>query len=180
VIFEDVNVDEGVVLKESDSTVILEDRQGQEIGSEEIGYSVVFYSLGGTPVEAAINIAPGSPIDAPPDPELPGYSFKGWYTDTDYTEQWDFFDPVTSDMILYALWEEDDPGYTLGDVNGSGTVTMTDATLIYQHYRGKTTLTGNNLLAADVNGSGTVTMADATLVYQYYRGKITTFPTNEN
>ena len=62
-----------------------------------------------------------------------------------------------------------------GDVNDSGTVTIADVTMIYQHVRGKAQLTGDALAAADVNNSGTVTIADVTAVYQYVRGKITSF-----
>lgn len=35
------------------------------------------------------------------------YRFCGWYTDKDYTEQWNLYkDEVRSDMTLYAKWEK--------------------------------------------------------------------------
>ena len=33
-----------------------------------------------------------------------GYTFAGWYTDTDYTEAYDFNTPVTGNLTLYAKW----------------------------------------------------------------------------
>ena len=43
---------------------------------------------------------------APPaEPEREGYTFLGWYTDISGGERWDFSQPVTQDMNLYARWE---------------------------------------------------------------------------
>jgi len=67
------------------------------------------------------------------------------------------------------------PDILLGDVNGSNSITITDVTIIYQHVRGKTLLSGDALVAADVDKSGTVSITDVTLVYQYVRGKISSF-----
>ena len=53
---------------------------------------------------------------------------------------------------------------------------MQDVLLIYQYFRGKTTFTDEQKLAADVNQDGKVDMVDVLLVYQYFRGKITEFP----
>ncbi len=54
---------------------------------------------------------------AKPDPEpvKEGYTFDGWYTDSECTKAYDFETPVTEDITLYAKWTEDageDPGYT--------------------------------------------------------------------
>lgn len=36
--------------------------------------------------------------------ERPGYDFEGWYTDPDYTVEYDYNAPVTTDIDLYAKW----------------------------------------------------------------------------
>ena len=64
---------------------------------------------------------------------------------------------------------------TLGDVTGDGTINMQDVLMIYQYFRGKITLSADQLQAADVNRDSIINMQDVLLVYQYFRGKITTF-----
>ena len=59
-------------------------------------------------------------IDKPDDPKTEGYTFTGWYKDSNCTVKWDFAtDKVTSDTILYAGWaakdsdtDQNDPFYT--------------------------------------------------------------------
>lgn len=64
----------------------------------------------------------------------------------------------------------------VGDANGSGTITMADATAILQHLTNpdKCRLTGDNLKNADANGDGMVTAKDA-LIIQKVLNKTTTF-----
>ena len=47
---------------------------------------------------------------------------------------------------------------------------------LLQHFLGKITLQGNNLLAADVDGTAGITANDASLVLQKFLGKINNFP----
>ncbi len=47
-----------------------------------------------------------------------------------------------------------------GDVNGDGTVTILDVTLIQRHLLGIETLSGSSLTAADVDGNGSIDVAD--------------------
>ena len=51
-----------------------------------------------------------------------------------------------------------------GDVDGNGSLTMYDITLVLRHCAGGTQLTGQALLNADLDGNGNVTMYDATLL----------------
>ncbi|MDL2222145.1 InlB B-repeat-containing protein [Parabacteroides sp. OttesenSCG-928-N08] len=44
------------------------------------------------------------PIDSPAAPTKDNYAFIGWYIDSECTTLWDFNDPVTGDMTLYAKW----------------------------------------------------------------------------
>ena len=65
---------------------------------------------------------------------------------------------------------------TLGDVDGDGQITSTDARLTLQFYAGKIGEDDLILAAADVDGDGTITSTDARLILQYYAGKIEDFP----
>lgn len=47
----------------------------------------------------------GERVQRPIDPFLPGRVFKGWYADPGLTKPYDFDNPVTSDITLYAKWE---------------------------------------------------------------------------
>ncbi len=73
-------------------------------------YTVSFNTSGGTAidsVEAEYNMT----ISNPGSPTKSGYTFSGWYTNTSYSNAWNFSnDTVTSNTVLYAKWvkvEED-------------------------------------------------------------------------
>ncbi|MCR5329160.1 MAG: InlB B-repeat-containing protein [Saccharofermentans sp.] len=42
----------------------------------------------------------------PEDPVWTGHTFIGWYKEPEYAEEYEFDTPVTSDVIIYAKWEE--------------------------------------------------------------------------
>lgn len=52
-----------------------------------------------------VTVDKGSTVARPTDPVLTGWRFTGWFSDTAYTKEWNFDDPVTSDLVLYAGWE---------------------------------------------------------------------------
>ncbi|MFC4804443.1 InlB B-repeat-containing protein [Filifactor villosus] len=79
---------------------------------------VIFDSQGGSAVAPAY-VAPGTPAAPPVLPTREGYSFEGWYTDTAYTTPWNFSDPVTADMILYAKWSTGTSTYTVRVTGGT-------------------------------------------------------------
>lgn len=68
-------------------------------------YTVSFESNGGSAV-AQLKVAGGSKPEKPADPTRSGYSFLGWYKDKALTEKYDFGSAVTSDITIYAAWEE--------------------------------------------------------------------------
>lgn len=69
-------------------------------------YVVTFNSNGGSVVEN-INVTKNSLIKKPINPEKEEYNFVGWYKDEELTILWDFeIDVVTSNLTLYAKWEE--------------------------------------------------------------------------
>ena len=63
-----------------------------------------------------------------------------------------------------------------GDVDGSGSVSAIDASLILRHIVGVETLNDNALQAADVDGNGVVSAVDASMVLRKAVGAIEKFP----
>lgn len=49
-------------------------------------------------------IVEGEFLDQPVDPDKEGYVFKGWYSDEDLTEEFDFTKPVEGNVTLYPKW----------------------------------------------------------------------------
>ncbi len=93
-------------------------------------------------------------------------------------------DSLTDQSLLFASGAElrvtgpqnDEPEYTLGDVNSDGKIDAADATAVLQHYAAIIQLEDTGLKAAEVSGDGQITAADATLILQYYAIIITSFP----
>jgi hypothetical protein len=67
-----------------------------------------------------------------------------------------------ANTTLYAVWS------MLGDVNGDGSVDLTDALMIVKYYNNQITLNSAQLKAADVNGDGSVDLTDALIIAKYY------------
>ncbi|MBO5797085.1 MAG: dockerin type I repeat-containing protein, partial [Clostridia bacterium] len=72
-----------------------------------------------------------------------------------------------------------EPVAELGDVDGDGKITSTDARLTLQYYAEKITENDLDLTVADVDGDGKITSTDARLILQYYAEKIDKFPVAE-
>ncbi len=69
-------------------------------------YTVDFNSNGGSDVTSQ-NVNSDEKVTKPADPTKKGYTFKGWFTDKDLTKEYSFNSTVTSDLTLYAKWEEE-------------------------------------------------------------------------
>lgn len=67
-------------------------------------WTVTFNTNGGTP-EPESQIRANLPATKPDDPTKEGYNFGGWYTDEAFTTAYDFTQPVTDNVTLYAKWE---------------------------------------------------------------------------
>ncbi|WP_461816198.1 InlB B-repeat-containing protein [Faecalimonas sp.] len=67
--------------------------------------TVKFNSMGGSLVEDEI-VENGKMVKKPQDPVKEGFVFKGWYTEKDYKNQYDFSSAVLNDITLYAKWEK--------------------------------------------------------------------------
>lgn len=82
--------------------------------------TVTFVTNGGTNVDSqqvSYNHAASEPLA----PERSGYSFFGWYTDSELTQAYNFDTPVTSNITLYAKWQS--AAATLSSLNvGQGTL----------------------------------------------------------
>ncbi|MBQ1532849.1 MAG: leucine-rich repeat protein [Solobacterium sp.] len=106
----DVDLSSGTVQVTEGNNNSVEIRSGDDvINSNTFGYSVVFNSQYGTPVETLTNVPSGSKIAEPADPHRDGYFFEGWYKEDTYDHLWDFEnDTVTADTELYAGWSIDE------------------------------------------------------------------------
>lgn len=82
-------------------------------------HTVTFNSNGGSDVPGQIRA--NAAATKPADPTRSGYVFAGWYTDEACTAAYDFTQPVTDNITLYAKWEAA-PRYYYN----SGTTTDTD------------------------------------------------------
>ena len=67
----------------------------------------------------------------------------------------------------------DEQKVVIGDVNGDGSVTVQDATVLQKYLAGLVTLSDEQLAVADTNGDGSVTVADATVIQKYLAGLVT-------
>ncbi|MGN0450088.1 MAG: leucine-rich repeat protein [Ruminococcus sp.] len=65
------------------------------------------------------------------------------------------------------------PVQIIGDVNGDGSVTVLDATMLQKYIAGLTSLSDEQLTLADTNGDGSVTILDATQIQKYLAGLVT-------
>ena len=87
------------------------------------GYTITFNSNGGTTI-SDIEEATELPTELPI-PTKTGYTFLGWYYDSDFTIEAFTDDPLTSDVTLYAKWVLNT--YTIIFEENGGT-TQTDLT----------------------------------------------------
>lgn len=69
-------------------------------------YKVTFDDCLDSTENAVVEVNEGEAVAKPADPTCEGYTFLGWFADTDLTVEWNFDDPVTSDMTLWAKWEK--------------------------------------------------------------------------
>jgi len=76
-------------------------------GVSNNGYTVTFDSNGGTDVAMLTDVMYGDYISEPEAPTREGYVFRGWYSDENCTDPWDFATmQVPQSMTLYAAWEK--------------------------------------------------------------------------
>ncbi len=65
----------------------------------------------------------------PADLEATGHTFRGWYSDDNYTTAFDFTEPITTDITLYAKWDINQ--YTITFVNYDGETVLQSTEIEY-------------------------------------------------
>ena len=78
---------------------------GLASGTNPVTHKVVFDSRGGSKVSDQ-TVPQGYCAKKPTPPTLADHYFWGWYLDKEYTQKYDFSTVLTSDITLYARWEE--------------------------------------------------------------------------
>lgn len=105
------------------------------------------------------------PAEAQTAPEQTALLLSGYYVNVSATDR----------MALLAMPE----AVLYGDVNGDGTVDISDVMLLAKYYSGVRELTDRQLAAADVNGDGVADVLDVTLLIEYCNGLIDRLPADE-
>ena len=72
---------------------------------------------------------------------------------------------ASNNNILFRVINE--PDCMVGDINGNGTVSIDDATMVQKAVAEMVVLTGTQTLAADADGDGVVNINDATMIQKY-------------
>lgn len=87
-------------------------------GNENAGKHAVYFVTEYASVPAQY-VADGECATKPSSPDRTGYYLYGWYTDPDFTTQYDFNTPVNGNVTLYALWSFADPQFKFTTINDS-------------------------------------------------------------
>ena len=100
---------------------------------EIMGFPVItFDTLGGPTIPEIQQTAYNITAVKPADPVRSGYTFGGWFTDTDCSQAYDWSAKVVQSMTLYAKWTVDSPittTYTVTFDQNGGSVPVADRTV---------------------------------------------------
>lgn len=108
-------------------------------------HTITFDTKGGNAVQS-VTVANGDSFEKTI-PTWAGRGFAGWYLDEECTQKYDFTQPVTGNLELYARW------FLWGDVNNDGVADSYDALLIRRCRVGLTDYSMiTNRMAGFVNG----------------------------
>lgn len=103
----------------------------------------------------------GKSANPPTPPEHEGYDFIGWDKD---------FSRVTSNMTVYAQYQEQAQQGMLGDIDLNNELSFSDVSLLYQFVLGGTELSAQAEANSDVDQSGEVAFSDVSTLYQMLVG----------
>lgn len=93
------------------SSIVLVSCKKDEIIIEDDGIVVNFETNGGTKIDS-ITLEDAALIDAPMFPKKDNFIFRGWYEDSEFTNQFDFEnDYITGKTTLYAKFDENKTDY---------------------------------------------------------------------
>ncbi|SFC59858.1 dockerin type I domain-containing protein [Ruminococcus albus] len=73
--------------------------------------------------------------------------------------------------LSFKIVKKGETAITKGDVNGDGSITITDITKAAAHAKGKKLLSAEELKRADINGDGVVNVSDITRIAAHVKGK---------
>lgn len=102
-----------------------------------------------------LNVPDGHYVVCPEPPVHIGYVFDHWEGQ---------IENITSDGVVTAVYLPREGGGLMGDVNGDGVVTITDATMVARHAMNLVQINANYVQYADMDHSGNITISDAVLV----------------
>ena len=129
-------------------------------------FSVTFDANGGTAVVQQL-VTKGEKASEPTAPTREGYTFAGWYSDSDLTSEFSFDTAITASITLYAKWTEEIIQQA-GSISYATTAVekTTDAAAFTNELTktgdGTVTYSSNNTAVATVNEtSGEVTITGA-------------------
>ena len=103
-----------------------------------------------------VEVADGETVARPADPVCEGWTFLGWYTDTQLTQKFDFSTPVTADMTLYAKWQQnaEQPGEGTTDDGADDTTSTETPTAAGETMPQTSDLAGIAVAATGAAGAG--------------------------
>ena len=103
-----------------------------------------------------VEVADGETVARPADPVCEGWTFLGWYTDTQLTQEFDFSTPVTADMTLYAKWQQnaEQPGEGTTDDGADDTTSTETPTAADETMPQTSDLAGIAVAATGAAGAG--------------------------
>ena len=111
-----VTKDVTLTAKWTKNTVTPTPDDGEDDGgntTEVTKYTVTFSTNGGTEITSQ-KIESGKTATEPTAPTKDGYTFGGWFTDSNFTTAFTFSTAITADITLYAKWiEASKPTYTV-------------------------------------------------------------------
>ncbi|MFV0465677.1 MAG: InlB B-repeat-containing protein [Lachnospiraceae bacterium] len=76
------------------------------------GYWITYESNGGTTLARTFYPLYEETV-APSVPQNTGYQFEGWYSDSNFVDEFTFGSSIESDLILYAKWTPETVSYTI-------------------------------------------------------------------
>jgi len=96
----------------------LSDADGVVLDSCATTFTAVYMTQGGSLVEAETGIHYGDKLTIPQKPVLQGYIFEDWYMEPECITVWNFDNPVTENITLYAKWSQKASGESSGGSSG--------------------------------------------------------------
>lgn len=124
-------------------------------------------TLNGTSEQVEVG---GHPVAVPTVTPMNGYHFAGWSSDggvTKLTSHQITTSTVTADVTYTAYYTQ----FVMGDADGDGKVTASDALLLTKYIKGKITLTPQQLQSLDMNGDGILDNEDVKIILAISVGK---------